>query len=175
MKDFTILATDQSTTHVGWCIFDGKDPVSWGEFKPDPPHYDALRRWIGDQIDELSKGDKVVYVAVEDVYLASYPRKFTDQIKMVPQVEVYKKLLTVREHVHAATRDVGAEYLIVKPFDAMVALTGVSDPKTKREERKKLMMKSAELLLGEKVSEHVSDSVGIGLGAYNQIFTELHR
>ena len=157
-----IVALDQSTTKIGWVVLIGKDVESFGELDPDKPHYDLVRTWIRDMAGTLMAQGYKVTVVVEDVYLATWNSK--------PQVHVYDVLLSIREHIHAATRDIGAGYLVVKPYDALVALSGVTDPKTKRENRKRIMIAAAELTLNEKVSEHVADSLGLAFAAYNKLF-----
>jgi len=163
-----ICAFDQSSTIVGWCILIGKEVESFGEFKPDPPDFTETRKWVKDLSGTLIQQGYDVTVAVEDVYLKKYWDAKEKQWRY--QVHTYDVLLSIREHVRAAALDVGAKCLVIKPYDAMVALSGVTDPKTKREDRKRIMMAAAELTLNEKVSEHVSDALGLALAAYNKLF-----
>ena len=163
-----ILAFDQSSTVVGWCILIGKEVESFGEFKPDGPDFTETRKWVKDLSGTLIQQGYDVTVVVEDVYLAKYWDAQNKQWRY--QVHTYDVLLSIREHVRAAALDVGAKCLVIKPYDAMVALSGVTDIKTKRDERKKIMMASAALVLNEKVSEHVSDALGLALAGYNKLF-----
>jgi len=158
-----ILALDQSTSKIGWVVLIGNDVDSFGEFDPDKPHFDDVRAWVKDMAGTLKAQGHDVTVVVEDVYLAKYYDSKTKQWRY--QVHTYDVLHSIREHIHAAARDVGADYLVVKPYDAMVALSGVTDPKTKREDRKRIMKAAAELTLNEKASEHVSDALGIAFAA----------
>jgi len=166
-SNMVILAFDQSQSTIGWVLMLGKDVHSHGQFKPDPIHFDKVREWVRGCIGQLIKdGFKLenITVATEDVYLAHYNNK--------PQVHTLVTLLSIREHIHAASRDMGVNYLVITPFNAMNALTGINNIYTKREERKAAMMKSAELLLGEKVSEHEADALGVGMAAFNALFAQ---
>ena len=163
-----IVGFDQSTSTIGWCILLGKNVESYGEFKPDPPNFSETRKWVKDLAGTLMQQGYDVAVVVEDVYLKHYYD--AKEKKWKPQVHTYDVLLSIREHVRAAALDLGAKCLVIKPYDAMVALSGVTDPKTKRDDRKRIMMAAAELTLSEKVSEHVSDALGLALAAYNKLF-----
>lgn len=174
-RQFVILATDQSTKVVGWCTLVGKEPEDWGEYVPDPPHYNGLRGWIKDMIRSLyADGHRHIVVAVEDVYLAFFkPGK--------PQVHVYQTLLSTREHIHAAAMDMSVRsdldfqlsYHVIKPYEALVSLSGVTNTRTKRKERKRIMTAAANAVLRDSVSEHTADALGIGLAAYNRTLSEI--
>jgi Holliday junction resolvasome RuvABC endonuclease subunit len=150
-----LLALDQSSTHVGYAIFKDGILAHWDEFKPDPPHYDALRTEVRRLILEHS----IDTVVVETIYLAFFGGKV--------QAQVFKVLATVKAHIWAAARDAGCEVVEVSAYHAMKALTGITKVATKREVRKAAMIEGAFKLTGEVVSDHVADAVGLGL-AYIQ-------
>jgi len=171
-----IISIDQSaslnTNHsfrnqVGWSTWNGKDLRDWGEFVPDWPHFKACRDWLRDKVLELSDStsDSVfndytdVCVAVETVYYGK-------------NVRLFQRLVSVKEHLHAIASDMGCVYLEITPMDAFEALCGYRKI-MKSPERKEAMIASASLLVGKPVSEHIADSIGLGMAAYNILFEKI--
>lgn len=150
-----LIAFDQSPLHVGRCIFLDSQPKSWGEYEPDPPHYDELRRWMRDMIGVFHSDGYHVTVILESIYLKFYGGK--------PQVDTYQKLCRIQSHIWAIAREMGADVVEITPYKAMAALTGIREITTKSEVRKAAMIASASKLVGETVSEHIADSVGLGI------------
>jgi len=164
-----IIAIDQSaslnTNHsfknqVGWSVWDGKDLRDWGEFVPDPPHFKQCRDWLRDKIVAAAGALPYTYsdicVAVETVYYGK-------------NVRLFQRLVSVKEHLHAIASDMGCTYLEITPMDAFEALVGYRKI-MKSPERKEAMIASASLLVGESISEHIADSIGIGMAAFNTLF-----
>jgi len=164
MKD-AIFALDQSTTHIGHAIFLEGVLDIYGEGIADPPHYDLVRKWVRSHIKILQDDGYNVTCAVETLHLHYYPVKNnkTGRVDRKPQVQVFEKLVRAQSHIWAASRDMGCSVVQVTPYDAMRILTGISDIKTKREDRKTAMVLHASKMLGETVSDHVADAVGIGM------------
>jgi len=159
MKE-AVIAFDQSPLHVGRAIFiDGK-LESHGEIDPDPPDYDNLRQWVGVTIGLLQRQDEChVTVVVESIYMKFFKGK--------PQVHTYQTLARTQSHIWAAARMWEADVVEMTPYKAMVALTGITDIKTKTEVRKPAMVAAATRMVGEPVSEHTADAIGLGLAYIN--------
>lgn len=139
-----LVAFDQSSSHVGFAIFEKGAFAVGGDYKPDKPNYDALRNFVKNLV---SFGDTVV---LESVYLGLNPH-------------VYEELIRVQSHIWAAARDAGCSVNVVTPFEALKALTGITNPKTKSANRKAAMVEHAARLVGETVSEHQADAIGLAL------------
>lgn len=160
-----LIALDQSSTNVGWVVFLDGVFESSGVLKPDPVDYDLLRFWVKDMIGTLKTDGYEVDVAVESIFLKSYPvkDKKTGKMKMQPQAQTFKVLAQIQAHVWASARDMGCKVTEITAFYAMKTLTGINEVATKTEIRKAAMKKHAEEFLGYEVSEHEADALGIAL------------
>src|SRR3990172_9121384 len=161
----SIFALDQSTKHIGFAIFLDGVLESYGEEMADPPDYDLVRNWTRDHIGTLQDEGYHVTCAVETLHLHYYPVKNpkTGRVERKPQVKVFEKLVRVQSHIWAASRDMKCPVVQVTPYDAMHVLTGISKITTKSEDRKAAMVLYATKIVGEAVSDHVADAIGIGL------------
>lgn len=155
MSKRALVALDQSSSAVGWCVFLDGDFESSGVLKPDKPDFDMLRLWVKDMVSTLQNEGYDTLVAVESIYLAIFKGK--------PQAQTFKVLAQTQAHIWAAARDMKANVVEVTAFDAMKTLTGINNIATKREVRKSAMMSAAKDLIGYEVSEHESDAIGIAL------------
>ena len=162
-----ILAIDQAVgafsknthTHsmIGWAVILDGDIESFGEVDPDPPNYISVCAWLVDAIGTLKSQGYDVTVAIETVYAG-------------PNRDVSLKLSHIQGYVHGVAISLGVGYQEVTPLQSQKRLTGVTS-RVKSEDRKRLMVEAAERLMGESMSSHEADAIGIGLFA-NQ--TESH-
>ena len=150
-----LIALDQSSTHVGWCVFLNGVFESSGVLKPDPPNYDLLRYWVKDMVGQLKAEGYEVTVAVESIYLAFFGGR--------PQAQTYKVLAQTQAHIWAAAREMHTEVVEISAYNAMRTLTGITKVATKREIRKAAMISHAKDFIGHEVSEHESDALGLAL------------
>jgi len=139
----TTVAFDQSASNVGWAkMVDGVFETG-GVYKPDDkPDYDHLRDFVRSIV---SPGDTVI---VESIYFGINPNTALE-------------LVRVQSHIWSEARRLGCDVVEIRPFAALKAFTGITSPRTKSKERKAAIVKSATLLLGEPVSEHFADALGL--------------
>lgn len=150
-----LVALDQSSHAVGWVVFLNGEFESSGVLKPDPPNFDLLRHWVKDMVGTLKNEGYDVTVAVESIYLAFFGGK--------PQAQTFKVLAQTQAHIWAAAREMGVEVVEVSAYNAMKTLTGINKVATKREVRKAAMIEAATEFIGQEVSEHEADALGIAL------------
>ena len=138
-----VVAFDQSTVSVGWVCMSNGVFETGGVFHPkEKPNYDDLRAFVRSIV---SPGDVVV---VESIYFGINPNTALE-------------LVRVQSHIWATARDLGCLVEEIRPYASMRSLTGITSVKTKSKERKAAMVKYATLLLGEPVSEHFADALGL--------------
>ena len=154
-----VIGIDQSASQksksnkIGWSIHNEDGLFKVGEIAPHFPHFDEEREWLRETIVMISGRPEYPYddvtVGVETVY---FNKKFCNP-------EMFKNLISIKEHFHVVARDMGCRYEEITPIESFHALTGRG--RNVAGLRKEEMIEAFKLKYGEDVSDHIADADGI--------------
>lgn len=149
----TILALDASSTKIGFCLWNGSDALAHGTI--DLGDKEHLTKRI--QIAALAVGDLIrrhqpSVIALENA-VYSFPSAIIAQQRVAGGI-----LLTIA--------NAGLLEKEISPSEAKKALTGSGKA------NKAKMIKHAQLYLGNDITEHAADAMGIALAAWPLVKVE---
>lgn len=154
-----VIGIDQSASQkskankIGWAIYNSDGLFKVGEIMPHFPHFDEEREWLRETIVMISARLEYPYddvsIGLETVY---FNNKFCNP-------EMFKNLVSIKEHCHVVARDMGCEYFEITPTESFHALSGRG--RNTKGMRKEEIVAAFKDKYGEDVSDHVADAAGI--------------
>lgn len=153
------IGIDQSASQkskanrIGWAIYNDYGIFKVGELTPHFPHFDEEREWLRETVAMISSRSEYPYddvtIGLETVY---FNQKFCNP-------ELFKNLVSIKEHFHVVARDMGCSYVEITPTESFHALSGKG--RNTKGMRKEEIVAAFKEKYDRDVSDHIADAAGI--------------